>query len=906
MMLPNAIQTVRRGLQAAGFFVEADYEFLGSLSANSRPHVFRLDLAAFLQPDRRDMSTIAVVAQGFPYKPAENPFETASRFLSPSFQLSVFGDEIQWWAPTDAFQPIRVTHISEIELDFVRFRVQPDEIRRSKAQFQQSLFSMLPDALSYARDATSKLVIQRFNDALDVVIKNNGISRLTAIGLDLLAALILDDKRLEIGRYKVNSNAIGAIDALDRARKYFPSSFNDIPEVPLDILDTFWQYLRTDMSYRSMTPDDLSDLLSALYESVLLDPVRRRVQGSYFTPRSLAQKILEHMPIEEVAPEERIILDGACGSGNLLRAAEKRLRDLLTPNLTAHEKVEYLSNRIIGVDLDEFAVNIARKSLLLANTPYDREWLIHKGDFLGTQISRQPSIIIANPPFKGASSRGGGERAIQFFTRYLEVLQPGGLMGIILPLALLQNSAESYFRRDLLEYCDILELWMLPKQSIPSSSANIAVLILRKYAEKARKTNWLSRIYVAHNTKSVNRFVQGEAVSLSFETEIGSGLDHSSRIIPSILDNLWSRLRKKFRPICAHGFQVLNGVQGDAEQFSPTPIIGWRACLSFTTAIEPYNITWDRQESQLFVNYPGNLRYPREESHFTIPKKLVIQGESGPTNPWRLITAIDNKQLVIKESFHYILPIEYGLSLEVLSAILNSQIANAWYSEHDLQFHVQNTLIEQLPLPDLTESQQKRLEKGALTIAILKNDLSSRRSEENISSYEKIREELDKIDNLLFEAYGLSVDEILLVNQLMQRGRRPGHEWKHTKVNPVPLISLSFNGEIYRAIGDIVEVNVAERSMILDMPGISRSLLKCKIPPAMPGWALQSRIPFEASISMQELHRIYRIVQMAEQSNKTQGIISAGNIDLFDITPSRTSYLNDDELWAYTSARSEL
>jgi hypothetical protein len=749
---------------------------------------------------------------------------------------------------------------------------------------EESIFSLLPDAIDFARNATSKIVTFRFNQALQAVIDKNGLPKLTAVGLDLLTALILDDKRSELGVYREESSASNAISALERAKKYFPLSFSNTPIVEGDILDIFWRHLRTDMSYRSITPDDLSDLLSALYEGVLLSKDQRRFQGSYYTPRSLAQSILEHMPIEEIDPDDRIILDGACGSGNLLRAASKRLEKLLPQGGAVRQKTDYLSTHLVGIDQDVFAVNIARKALMLANLPHDHKWIVEPANFLDVQLSKDPSIIIANPPFKGIKSRGGGEYAIEFLTKYLEILRPNGLLGIILPAPLLQNPFEAQLRRDLLEFCSILELWLLPERSIPSSNLGIAVLILRKLADDARLSTDITRVYIAHDISAKEAFVRGESISLAFTTQMNKKLHSDVKLLPSILDELWIRLKRDFNSLSEHGFKVINGVQGYSDQFSGEERKGWTRCLSFASVLEQYHFDWDAQPSQKYVNYPGKLRFPREPGHFAVPKKVVLQGERNPKNPWRLIASIDNAQLVIKESFHYILPNENNYELEIITAILNSKLANAWYSEQDIQFHIQNTLIEQLPLPNLTQSQQLRLYDLAVQIMLLKSDYKNQGSSDEVM-LKRIAILVSEIDDILFDAYEITKSEREIINVLMRRRRRPGIEWMNSEVKPVEMARLSGQGDMYYVAGEVISIEQVYNRIVVDLPGLSRFFLRCPIPDAMLGWALRPGVMFEAmmpNIQAREVSALSEIYQ-------DEGVISVDRIDLYHVVPSRSN-----------------
>ena len=862
-----------------------------------------LDLAAFLQEDRRDITTIAVVARTFNELPRQNPFVETARYLAPNLQLAVTPSKIQWWVPTRPQAPIRETALTEIDRDFVEYRVIPDEMRQARqAGFQTSLFSLLPNALEVAKDATSRVVIERFNSALQAVIKQNGVSKLAAAGLDLLASLILDDKRQEIGLYPYEEGAEDARAALHRAKTHFPLSFRDTSNVSDDILEIFWQYLRTDMSYRSMTPEDLSDLLSALYEGVLLTKSQRKFQGSYYTPKELARRVLEHMPIEEIKPDERVVLDGACGSGNLLRAAGDRLKQLMPASAKSGERASYLSQHLIGIDRDKFAVGIARKALLLANLPHDQDWTVTASDFLTTEISVKPSIIIANPPFKGQRSRGGGELAIPFLTKFLELLKPGGLMGIFLPAPLLQNPGQVQLRSELLKHCAILETWLLPEKSIPSSNLGIAVLILKKHKSEGSKSESLTRAYVAYDIPTKDAFARGSAVSLAFTTAFGQNGTEKARLVPSSLSRVWRRLANSHATLEQAGFDVMNGIQGSPDHFSDNAKPGWRKCLSIVSEFEPYYFDWETQPKGRYVNYPGDLKRPRKSEHFSIPEKGIIQGTRNPKNPWRLIAAIDDQQLVVKENFHYVIPNEKytGIPMSVVVALLNSTFANIWYSEQDVQFNVQNDLIEQLPFPNLTKGQLNLLERLAIEATALKKSYRVGDTQQSIT-LKRIRDILLEIDEIIFQAYRLTQEEIEAINQLMLRSRRPGIEWGDSEVAPVVTTRLSPEEAIYYVAGQVLQVDATDNSLTIYLPGLSRLPIKTTIPPSVPGWALQAGVAFEAQIPKSQSQRLSGLADNFLADN----VVRVEKLDLYNLVPSRTAYMNDTELVTYVADHSK-
>jgi len=893
----RSVALVRRGLEACFPAVLDGYEYLSVDPKGANPHIERVDVAAFLDEQQRDLTTVAVAAKVYPAPLSENPFRNGVRSLSPGLYLAMTPYKVQWWVG-QLDEPLDETDVADIEADFTRHRVVPEEMRRAKQGLQASLFAQLPEALDYARVATSRAVTQRFALAVGRVRERNGLNKLTALGLDVLAAIILDDKRFDIRTNAEQERALDPREALRRARAHFPLSFSDVPEVADDILHTFWVSLRDDMVYRSMGPDDLSDLLSALYEGVLLDPELRRQQGSYYTPHAQARKVLEHLPIERIPPEARVVFDGSCGSGNLLRAAIERMETLFPRRTTRRERAKYLGDHLIGLDIDPFAVNVARKVLLLTNYD-DRQWNVRVGDFhdATNHPPKRPTIIIANPPFGSNTD----DQAARFLAAYLDLLAPGGLMGIFLPAALLQNPGATAVRRRIVDTCDVLEMWRLPERAIPGSHKAIVVLMLRHRTASRHAT----RVYVVDKREDVADFaVAGKSASQSFVVDQDRWRhDPQARLRTGVLEDVWASLTGRCLSLRALYGKTHNGVKARKDQQSSEAHPDYRRALIGSTGLDPYCIRWDFQRADKFVLYPDDhdrlrreLEGPRTPTDFEVGVKLVIQGMRNAGSPWRLVAAIDDTRLVVKESFIYVLPGEH--SLPVLAAILNSSVANAWYSEHDVERNIQQTILNELPVPIVPDEVAAEIEQLVARIAARKRMLWGSVTA-NDDAWREVRDWGMRLDDLVYAAYGLldtpeGQRDRARIEATMGRGKRPGIEWRTQELAPPErvLLEASNPASLYPTAGTVLAVDLASRTMTADIPGVARSLLTFPIPPAVPGWALEEGVDFTADIPEPEVDA----VMQQEARHRATGPLPVEPINLYNVSLPKRAYMAPEEL----------
>jgi type I restriction enzyme M protein len=197
-----------------------------------------------------------------------------------------------------------------------------------------------------------------------------------------------------------------------------------------------------------LSADDLAGL-DALFE-VLVHSAHKGEKGQYFTPRHVARELAAMLAPR---PGERIV-DPACGSAGLVRQA-----------LAIEPRCEAW-----GFDVDARATRIGRAALAVIGAPPSRIGVcdsLARGGIEATMRAHAPrydgfDIVITNPPFAGDVGRayargyelaraGHTERDVLFLERALELLRPGGRLGIVLPHNKLGGSSFEGLRSWLLE-----------------------------------------------------------------------------------------------------------------------------------------------------------------------------------------------------------------------------------------------------------------------------------------------------------------------------------------------------------------------------------------------------------------------------------------------------------------------
>ncbi len=231
------------------------------------------------------------------------------------------------------------------------------------------------------------------------------------------------------------------------------------------------------------------------YESGLPSAERKK-RGHYSTPLPLVEQILDACGYTSDADLTRIrVLDPACGSGNFLAGAARRLlASSRRLGLSQSEQARLLTRNIWGFDPDPVSCFLTRMQLssrvggvrFIASSslndrepagrdssrPYDRDWHIHQADSLALPWEPCVDLFLANPPYlaaknadlsgyRSALQRGQADSYLLFLSLAMQVVRPGGWIGLVLPDPVLARLNAARERAQLLRQMTLHHLWHL-------------------------------------------------------------------------------------------------------------------------------------------------------------------------------------------------------------------------------------------------------------------------------------------------------------------------------------------------------------------------------------------------------------------------------------------------------------
>ena len=164
-------------------------------------------------------------------------------------------------------------------------------------------------------------------------------------------------------------------------------------------LETVWRGIRNGINFRNISADDLA----FVYENTFVTSEARAELGTHCTPRQMAEHIVRRLELWR-NPEQIRVYEPFTGAGVLLVAALRQLRTALPLEWTDAERHDFLTARLAGDELDEFACEVAKLSLILADYPNHNGWDVQQTDLFASK--RLPeritpnTYVICNPPFE--------------------------------------------------------------------------------------------------------------------------------------------------------------------------------------------------------------------------------------------------------------------------------------------------------------------------------------------------------------------------------------------------------------------------------------------------------------------------------------------------------------------------
>jgi tRNA1(Val) A37 N6-methylase TrmN6 len=455
----------------------------------------------------------------------------------------------------------------------------------------------------------------------------------------------------------------------------------------------------------------------------------RKAAGIFYTPedaaRRLAAETLAPLVAGRAADARPLrVLDPACGEGAILRAAREQLG--------AAGVAAVLS----GVDLDARALEVARRVVPGARLAHGNA--VVRDDYarlgLGRELLRQLAArrplgdktlpiggfdaILGNPPYVRPHRIDAAEKAyfkrayatfrkksdlfVCFVERALELLRPGGRLGLLTSRSWLTHDSFEALRRCLLARVECDALIECPDDLFPDASVRTVMLVATKKADRARTRARDGRVRVGALVAGGVEW-RGTVEPQAFEGGYKAVFDLS--LADAGVAEARALVRARARPL-GEAFHVCFGLKtGDDARFV-------HECVGAHANARAHRCAHDRPlvtgedvaryrvaEPRRVVCYdPAAMRAhrrsarPGDAARFERDKLLVKDTAT------QLAAAFDGARRYAKDVL-IVLPREGArVSLHYLLGVLNSRLMRFYYGSTFDAVHVQKHELESLPV----------------------------------------------------------------------------------------------------------------------------------------------------------------------------------------------------------------
>jgi hypothetical protein len=456
------------------------------------------------------------------------------------------------------------------------------------------------------------------------------------------------------------------------------------------------------------------DVLAFLYEDFLVTPEVREDRGIHATPPRVARYVVSRLPLDEVQ-DGRMVVEPCCGGGAFLVAALQRFRQLLPRATPQGERHEYARSRLFGADTDEFALEVARYSLMLSDYPNRNGWQLEREDVFKDR-TRSPryhdalsraKIVLCNPPFediKPAARHVYGTKTprapAELIHRILAGTPHDACLGLVLPTQAVDGKSYSDVRDQLARRFAELELVHLPDDIFKHAELPTVLLMARR-----PESGHSSVCVIGGTVTDVARFTQ---TGFPDERYLAP---RSFREIVHSLDatrfwEVWEQLKVS---VDSASLEPHRGVEWKSSfpkerRTSTTPKAGYRPGYHFTGEIACY-------EAPPLV-YLNASEEAKDRNAWNLPwhrPKVFLNRARASRGPWRLAAFPVPEDRACSENFIAIWPPE-GWTSNALSAVLNGPIASAFVATHDRYIDTKTATLARVPLPGLDKMAMGRLD----------------------------------------------------------------------------------------------------------------------------------------------------------------------------------------------------
>jgi len=456
-----------------------------------------------------------------------------------------------------------------------------------------------------------------------------------------------------------------------------------------------------------------TESLAYVYESALITKDTRAALGTHSTPPYLVDYLVWKLApwIEEIPPDQRVVYEPACGHAAFLVAAMRLLKGF-PPVSRLTEQSRYLRDRLHGVDVDSFALEIARLSLTLADIPNPDGWDLRcENMYEGSGLEKkaqEATVVLANPPFGNFSMQEKREyarkgvhlrymnKAAEVLGRVLPALRPGAVFGFVVPQGLLHSKNAESLRKLMAEDFEIREICLFPDRMFAFSAAESAVILGRR---AARRKRGVLISYRRVREPDVERFKLDYAVTTKRQVPQDSlcAEKHCNMRLPD-LHEVWAALRTC--PALSDIAELGKGLdfRGRGLPHGTATIVsgGTKGAPGFAR----FDVRFTHQRpTEYRLNLDPDVISARRTGAQVGRPQVLLNYARVSRGPWRLRAVMDRQGHAVTSRFITVRPKSAETPLEYLWGLLNCPLANAYAYANLMKRDILVGMMRAMPVP---------------------------------------------------------------------------------------------------------------------------------------------------------------------------------------------------------------
>ena len=473
------------------------------------------------------------------------------------------------------------------------------------------------------------------------------------------------------------------------------------------------QRIWADLDFRNLSVE----VLSHIWSTTLIDPDTTRRLGIHRTSRTIVRYIVDRIPFQASGDDERIILEPCAGSAVFLVGAMNALRQKWF-GMTPEKRHEYFISHLAAIERDPFGVEISTLALTLADFPNPNGWDVRIGDVFtpGVLAShlRRAGVVLCNPPFgdfdddeRALYDISSPKKPVELLNRILDDLHPQGIIGFVLPRLFINGRGYSRLRRRLADRFATLDVTILPDRAFKADVEVVLLVATDPIPHRSCRT--ITR-KVNDTAEDWRKFELWHEVSTEHASELLTEEAERSLPVPD-LPEVWkflanyptlgdhAILRRGLewnKPLTRSGKET-----GHRQEFVKSkPEEGYMRGVAPRT---DFNVFETPQMSYLSVK-PEDQRVDAWRREWQKPK-AILNKSARSRGAWRLAAFADSEGVTCYQTFIGVWPKSDRYDEWLVSAILNSPVANAFVAAREGKTDITIETLLSIPCPRFTDAQ---------------------------------------------------------------------------------------------------------------------------------------------------------------------------------------------------------